>query len=194
MYPGPRDGTAHAKVQLQARLVGWLDGRAWLDRRHRPRKITVKIHCEYSPTATVNIHLQQCHSYSVYSPLLFTSVGNTVIHHTGLSTKCKLNQNFDTFLYVQSVYMYVCTIQGGGGKNSKNFGHSHEDWLQSINLICHLLLIQWNTSIHLLYPSPALISFRVIPALFARQLSLPYANIETVPIRNSFQEGQQPGL
>ena len=47
------------------------------------------------------------------------------------------------------------------------FRHSREEWLPSINLVCHLLLIQWNTSFHLLYPSSDIISFCVIPTLFS---------------------------
>ena len=47
------------------------------------------------------------------------------------------------------------------------FRHSCEDWLPSINLLCHLLLIQLNTSFHLLHPSPDFISLCVIPAFFS---------------------------
>ena len=46
------------------------------------------------------------------------------------------------------------------------FGHSREDWLPSINLLSRILT-QWNTSFHLLYPSPDFISFGVIPAVFS---------------------------
>ena len=67
------------------------------------------------------------------------------------------------------------------------FGHSREDWLPSINLLRHLLLIQWNTSFHLLYPSPDFISFCVIPALFSSP-AIPsiihMQNIEIVPTLN----------
>ena len=45
------------------------------------------------------------------------------------------------------------------------FGHSREDWLPSINLLSRILT-QWNTSFHLLYPSPDFISFCVIPPPF----------------------------
>jgi len=56
------------------------------------------------------------------------------------------------------------------------FGHSREDWLPSINLLCHLLLIQWKYFFSLLYPSPDFILFCVVYQPFlARQLSLPYA-------------------
>ena len=65
-----------------------------------------------------------------------------------------------------------CATPTGYGYNADwrariPFGHSREDWLPSVNLLCHLLLIQWNTSFQLLYPSPAFISFCVIPALFS---------------------------
>jgi len=92
--------------------------------------------------------------------------------------------------------MHFCRLSNKADPSSARipFGHSREDWLPSINLLCHLLLIQL-ILYTVLYPLPDFITFCVIYLPFlARLYPFHMQNIETVPIRNSFPIVLRPAI